>query len=224
MCRSGVCQGGGKCLCLSKCAFVCTHACARLTRRDDATVCARRLLYDFLVSRSDMRGGARAMVAYARRLRAEGPPGPATVAEALAAYGECLLCTLLAHVPAHLLLKNATASPLLGPSWCTCSPCFSCYSCRPCCSCCSYCRCCSYCCGRGCHTCCCCCPWACDRMLRPPTINPSLCCGHTVPAAAAPAAPAAPAPAPACNKKAQNQRMTVCIWFSGCSRGRDGCR
>eukprot|EP00967_Tisochrysis_lutea_P017471 scaffold19797_cov24-Tisochrysis_lutea.AAC.1 len=38
-----------------------------------------------------MRGAARAMVAYARRLRAEGPPGSATVAEALTAYGVLLI-------------------------------------------------------------------------------------------------------------------------------------
>jgi hypothetical protein len=50
-----------------------------------------RLLYDFLVSRSDMRGAARAMVAYARRLRADGASDHATVAEALSAYGVCFV-------------------------------------------------------------------------------------------------------------------------------------
>lgn len=45
-----------------------------------------RVLHDFLVVRSDFRGAARAMLALARRLRAEGPAGAA--GDALAAYGE----------------------------------------------------------------------------------------------------------------------------------------
>ncbi|KAG1678292.1 hypothetical protein FOA52_013913 [Chlamydomonas sp. UWO 241] len=43
-----------------------------------------KVLYDFGVTRSNFRGAAGAMLAYARRLRAEGTPGAA--AEALAAY------------------------------------------------------------------------------------------------------------------------------------------
>ena len=45
-----------------------------------------RVLHDFLVSRSDLRGAARAMLAWARRMRTEGPVGAKQ--DVLAAYGE----------------------------------------------------------------------------------------------------------------------------------------
>ena len=51
-----------------------------------------RVLHDFLVSRSDIKGAARAMLAWARRLRGEAPPGAA--ADAMAAYGEWRACIM----------------------------------------------------------------------------------------------------------------------------------
>ncbi len=48
---------------------------------------AVQVLYDFLVCRGDYRGAARAMAAYAWRLRAEAPSTAEAVAEALRAYG-----------------------------------------------------------------------------------------------------------------------------------------
>lgn len=47
-----------------------------------------RVLFDFLVQRNELRGAARAMAAYAWRLRAEADSTPQAVAEALQAYGE----------------------------------------------------------------------------------------------------------------------------------------
>lgn len=73
-----------------------------------------RLLYDFLMARSDARGAARAMVAYARRLRCDGAPGQATVAEALAAYGVCAKNTLLMS-----MLQMRTRACVRGRRRCT---------------------------------------------------------------------------------------------------------
>ncbi|KAG2493301.1 hypothetical protein HYH03_008437 [Edaphochlamys debaryana] len=54
-----------------------------------------RVLYDFLVCRGDFKGAARAMAAYAWRLRSEGATGEAAVAEALRAYDLAISCLQL---------------------------------------------------------------------------------------------------------------------------------
>ncbi|GLC32976.1 hypothetical protein PLESTB_000384200 [Pleodorina starrii] len=54
-----------------------------------------QVLYDFLVCRGDFKGAARAMAAYAWRLRAEAPSTEAAVAEALRAYDLAISCLSL---------------------------------------------------------------------------------------------------------------------------------
>ncbi|EFJ43805.1 hypothetical protein VOLCADRAFT_95953, partial [Volvox carteri f. nagariensis] len=54
-----------------------------------------QVLYDFLVCRGDFKGAARAMSAYAWRLRAEAPSTAAAVAEALRAYDDAINCLSL---------------------------------------------------------------------------------------------------------------------------------
>ncbi|KXZ56312.1 hypothetical protein GPECTOR_1g275 [Gonium pectorale] len=54
-----------------------------------------KVLYDFLVCRSDFKGAARAMAAYAWRLRAEAPGTEAAVSEALRAYDLAINCLSL---------------------------------------------------------------------------------------------------------------------------------
>ncbi|GLI65510.1 hypothetical protein VaNZ11_009059, partial [Volvox africanus] len=51
-----------------------------------------QVLYDFLVCRSDFKGAARAMTAYAWRLRSEAADTQATIAEALRAYELAISC------------------------------------------------------------------------------------------------------------------------------------
>ncbi|GIL75858.1 hypothetical protein Vretimale_5570 [Volvox reticuliferus] len=57
-----------------------------------------QVLYDFLVCRNDFKGAARAMTAYAWRLRSEGSDTQATIAEALRAYELAISC--LSQLPA----------------------------------------------------------------------------------------------------------------------------
>ena len=70
---------------------VFSASCKRVSKhsRPPTRPAAGQVLYDFLVCRGDYKGAARAMAAYAWRLRAEAPASSAeAVAEALRAYGE----------------------------------------------------------------------------------------------------------------------------------------
>jgi hypothetical protein len=76
-----------------------------------------QVLYAFLARRGDFAGAAAAMLAYARRLRAEESPSPGALAEVLRGYGAAL--GALAQLPpgeAWLDCSSAILAPYAGPA------------------------------------------------------------------------------------------------------------